>query len=143
MLDAIGERVKSIIEKYIEHKTLDGEHQISGTSTLHGRMDHLEAEAQKEDDQQEEMVQSIDNDIQRECQTTSRNDGGNQWWELPAHCRARDRCICLSAVTRRPMAHHPYCLHIYIIVTTHCSVAYTSTMDLVNEKKTLIKTATA
>ena len=66
--------MKSIIEKYIEHKTLRGEHQIRGTSTLlstqlrpdrlDGRIDHLEEEAQKEEERQEEMVQSLDNEIQ-------------------------------------------------------------------------------
>ena len=66
--------MKNIIEKYIEHKIFDGEHQIWGTSTLlstqvrqdrlDGRIDHLEEEAQKEEEQQDEMVQSIDNDNQ-------------------------------------------------------------------------------
>ena len=45
MHDAIGEQVKSIIEKYKEHKTLGGEHQIRDTSTLHStqvRRDHLD-----------------------------------------------------------------------------------------------------
>ena len=33
MLDAIGERVKSPIEKYIEHKTVHNEHRISHMHT--------------------------------------------------------------------------------------------------------------
>ena len=63
--------MKSIIEKYIEHETFSGEQQFRGTSTLlsthvrrdrlNGRMDHLEEEAQKGGEQQEEIVQSIDN----------------------------------------------------------------------------------
>ena len=41
----------------------------------------------------------------------------------------------LSAVARRSMAHRLYSLHIYVIVTTLCSVAYTNILELVNEKK--------
>ena len=139
--------MKNIIEKYIEHDTHDGELQIRGTcpDRLDGRIDHLEEEAQKEEERQEEMVQSIDNDNQ-ECQTTSRKSGGNHWLGFPAHCKAQDRWSWQgnrSSAVRQPMAHHPYCLHIYVTVISHSSVAYTSTMDLINETKTLIKTATA
>ena len=52
---------------------------------------------------------------------------------LPAHCSTRIWDRWRSAVAR-PLAHHPYCLHNYVIATSHCSVTNMSTLDLVNQK---------
>ena len=84
------------------------------------------------------MVQSFDNDIQesaRLLQGMMEETSGGSYRHIAEPGTGGDGKARLSAVAHQPMAHHLYSLHIYVIVTTHCSVAYTNIMELVNEKK--------